>query len=82
MEGVEKRYVILALVLDIYIHWLPTIMQELGNLRPCFGRAREGKGMGYVFFVNEAAVFNARMDAEWERVVSVGRYFRLSFIVL
>ena len=33
MEGVEKRYVILALVLDIYIHWLATIMQEVGNLR-------------------------------------------------
>ena len=22
--------------------------------------------MGYVFFVNEAAVFNAKMDGDWE----------------
>lgn len=28
----------------IYKLWLPTIMQEPGDLRPCFGRAGEERG--------------------------------------
>ena len=66
MEEVEERYILLALVLDIYIHWLSPIMQELGNLRVYVLKRVEEGGMGYVFFVNEAAVLNAKMDGDWE----------------